>query len=343
MNAWRLGFLFSILFVACGAQAHTPLFPRDNHQFTAAFVIGNPAKSWVAYSAVRTAAQRDYYRFQASQGDEIRIKLLAARNPAETGFLPSFVLAGPGLVRRDSLPPGLGVPPEYGSILVPGIQPKAASYEPFAQGWFYDLANLSVHAPAAGVYHLIVFDTSGRTGGYAVTVGYLEGWTPMELIALPWNIRRIQLWEGQNLIDGLIPFLATLALGSLWLFLRRSRGKTPRTLSQGFAAFSFLAFLGSAAGSIHQMLLASRVAPIHRSDLIITLIAAAIPILLGITALRYGLRISGGDLMLWRIALIAVAIIGVLLFTGLYLGPALCLIAALAKSSEKIERRRLES
>jgi hypothetical protein len=144
-------------------------------------------------------------------------------------------------------------------------------------------------------------------------------------------------------MDSFIPFLAALLLGSIWLLLRRNGGKTPHTLSQGFAAFSFLAFLGSSASSIHQMLLASRIAPIHRSDLIVTLIAAAIPLVLGILALRYGLRGSSGRTVVWQIGLTAIAVVGLIFYTGLYLGPVLCLLAAVTKTSEKSGLKRLEN
>jgi uncharacterized membrane protein len=91
------------------------------------------------------------------------------------------------------------------------------------------------------------------------------------------------------------------------------------------------------------MLLASRVAPIHRSDLIVTLIAAAIPLVLGAFALRYGLRGSSGRPVAWQIGLTAIAIAGFVFYTGLYLGPVLSLLAAATKTSEKSGLKRLEN
>lgn len=331
-----------LLLAAAGAvYAHSPLFPRNNNAPASAFFIEDTAKSWVAYSEILNSGQKAFYRFRFSAGDPIRIKLLTSRDPGTTGFLPSLALLVPGLKQQDAIPLSMEIPSGFGAVPVRGIQPPHATYEPFAQGWFYDVADLDMRAPAGGTYYLVVFDPSGATGGYAVTLGYLERWTPLELAALPCNIRRIQIWEGQSVFAALLPFFAVLVLGLIWFFLRSRSGKTPHARAQWFAAGSFLAFLGSAAISIQQMHLASRIAPIHQFDLIVTLIAAAVPVILGLVALRYALRSRSGHMVAWRINLIFIAVAGLLLYTGLYLGPGLSLLAAVTKSGRKIGIRQL--
>jgi len=330
-----------LLAVAGDAHAHSPLFPQNNHAAASAFFIEDAAKSWVAYSEILNSGQKDFYRFRFSAGDPIRIKLLTSGDPGTTDFLPSLALLVPGLKQQDAIPLSMEIPSGFGAVFVRGIRPPSATYEPFAQGWFYDLADLDMRAPAEGTYYLVVFDPKGAMGRYAVTLGYLERWAPLELAALPWNIRRIQIWEGQNVFAALLPFFAVFALGLIWFFLRSRSGKTPHTLAQWFAAGSFLAFLGSAAISLQQMHLASRIAPVHRFDLIVTLIAASVPVILGLVALRYALRSRSGHMVAWRIGLITIAAAGLLLYTGLYLGPGLSLLAAVTKPGSKIGIRPL--
>jgi len=229
------------------------------------------------------------------------------------------------------MPSFINLPPGYGGTIVEPANRRTATYEPFAQGWFYDIGSFAAIAPSDGAYYLAVFDPRSATGSYAVTVGYLEKWTLPELIALPWNIKRIQIWEGQNVLAALSPFFAILVLGSLWLFVRHKKGKGPGSLSQWFASLGGLAYAASAVASLHQMLLAARFAPIPARDFTITLTIASIPAILAVIVLNYGLQKAKSFKITQRIGLVATSVVGLILFTGLYLGPTLTLLAAIVK------------
>src|SRR5512139_3255721 len=55
-------FLGLLLALAGAAHGHSPLFPQNNHSAASAFFIDNAAKSWVAYSEIRSSGQKDFYR-----------------------------------------------------------------------------------------------------------------------------------------------------------------------------------------------------------------------------------------------------------------------------------------
>jgi hypothetical protein len=81
-------------------------------------------------------------------------------------------------------------------LLVDGTGPGHATYEPFSPGWFYEVGDLNMDAPTEGTYYLVVFednhndDTGSHTHGatsYGLVVGYIESFTPLELILVPYS------------------------------------------------------------------------------------------------------------------------------------------------------------
>ena len=109
---------------------------------------------------------------------------------------------------------------------------------------------------------------------------------------------------------------------------RRRQGKNPYGISKWLAAVGGLAFLGSALGTIYQMFLALNAAGLT-GEAIITLIIAAISIILGVITLRYALRTKPALTIHRRVGLIITGVIALFLWSGFYLGPALVIVAAL--------------
>ena len=81
-------------------------------------------------------------------------------------------------------------------LLVDGTDPGQATYEPFSPGWFYEVGDLNMDAPTEGTYYVVVFednhndDTGSHTHGatsYGLVVGYIESFTPLELILVPYS------------------------------------------------------------------------------------------------------------------------------------------------------------
>lgn len=308
--------------------AHSPLFPEDNHGLATAYHIDDPAKSWATYTALDHSDKGDYYRFDISSGDKINISLITPDSPSESGFLPSFALLVPNSIKKDSVPLFVEVPSGYGIVVVNGTEPGQATYEAFTPGWYYELGSLTMNAPADGTYYIVVFNDEGRTGKYGLPVGYIEEFTPIEIVMVPFNVQQVYAWEGQNRLLTLLPILLVVTIGGVVCFWRNRQCKAPRGSSKWVAAFAGLMFSGTALSTIYQMLTAfTRTGATGEAAL--TLIFFLISLVLGIFALMYAIR-EKPLLTLWRRAsLIAMGLLALFGWSGLYLGPALAILAAL--------------
>jgi len=317
-----------LLFVPVAAWAHSPQFPEGNHSLETAYQIKDAAKSWAIYTALEHPDKADYYKFTVSKGDKIQVSLITPDSPSSSGFMPSFALLVPGLNQNDSLPVYIEVPVGYGVIVVNGTALEEAVYEPFSPGWFYELANMTMDAPTDGTYYVMVFEKANNTGNYGLAVGYLEEFTLIEFITIPCKVLTIYTWEGQNRFITLLPIILALIIGGIMLYWRNKKGMAPKDISKWLAAFAGLMFLGSAASTIYQMLLAFSITGVS-AEALFTLLFVAISIALGVITLLYAVRHKPA-LTLWRrVVLIAVGVIALFGWSGLYLGPALAILAAL--------------
>jgi len=317
--------------------AHSPVFPEENHDPSTAYEINDPAKSWAIYTWLENEGVADYYQFTISEGEKIQVSLIVPDSPSYSGFLPSFTLIGPNLTQRDDVPEYVEVPPGYSTIVVDGTDPGKAVYEPFTPGWFYELSTFTMNAPSDGTYYLAVFnpelhdDTHNhvhKADGYAIIVGYVEEFTPLELILIPYRVQDIYVWEGQSRFIVFLPLLFVIIVGGLIVYWRSKRGKHPKGISKWLAAFGGLALMGTATGTIYQILLAFTYTGIA-VEAFITLVIVIIAVALGVLTLRYALR-SKPILTIWRrVGLVAIGLVALFAWSGLYLGPALLIAAAL--------------
>ncbi len=325
-----------VLAPAPAVLAHSPVFPEENHSPATAYEISDPDKSWAIYTGLEHEGV-DYYRFMRISGEKIQISLIVPESPSDSGFLPSFALLGPGLIPDVYVNDHIEVPSGVGSIMVNGSDPGQAVYEPFTPGWFYEVGSLAVSAPEDGTYYIAVFDSNHdedahshmqQDANYALIVGYLEAFTPLELVLIPYSVQEIYSWEGQNQFIIFLPMLLVLVVGGAILHWRRRRGKNPNGISKLLAAVGGLLFLGSALGTIYQMSLALNASGLA-GEAIVTLIVAAISIILGVITLRYALRNKPDLTIPRRVGLIISGVIALFLWSGFYLGPALVIVAAL--------------
>jgi len=317
--------------------AHSPVFPEENHGPSTAYEVVDPAKSWAIYTWLEGEGIADYYKFTISEGDKIQVSLIVPESPSHSGFLPAFMLIGPGLTQNDDVPDYMEVPEGYGNIIVDGTDPGKAVYEPFTPGWFYEVGTLTVDAPSDGTYYVAVFnpelhddtDNHGhKAEGYAIIVGYVEEFTPMELILIPYRVQDIYVWEGQSRFIVFLPLLLVIIVGGAIVYRRNKRGKHPKGISKWLSAFGGLAFIGTALGTIYQILLAFNYTGIS-VEAVITLLIVIVSIILGILALRFALQ-SKPNLTIWRrFGLVAIGMVALFVWSGLYAGPALLIASAL--------------
>ena len=319
--------------------AHSPVFPEENHGPSTAYEIDDPAKSWAIYAWLEHEGVTDYYKFTVSEGEKIQVSLIVPDNPTSSGFLPAFTLIDPGLTQHDIVPDYVEVPMDYGTIVVNGTDPGEAVYEPFTPGWFYELGTLTMSAPSDGTYYVAVFNPElhenahndvHEDNGYAIIVGYLEEFTPMELLLIPYRVHGIYIWEGQNQFTLFLPILLVVVIGGVITYRRSKRGKHPRDLSKWLATFGGLAFLGTAAGTIYQIVFAFSRTGIT-VEALITLGIVILSIVLGVLTLRYVLR-NKPELTIWRrVGLLVIAIVALFAWSGFYMGPSLLIAAAIVQ------------
>jgi hypothetical protein len=317
--------------------AHSPVFPEENHGLLTAYEIDDPAKSWAIYTWLEHEGVADYYKFTVSEGEKIQVSLIVADDPAHSGFMPAFTLIGPGLTQKDTVPEYVEVPTDFGTIVVNGTDPGEAVYEPFTPGWFYEVATLTMNAPSDGTYYVAVFNPEPHENahnhvhednGYAIIVGYVEEFTPLELILIPYRVHGIYVWEGQNQFAIFLPILLVVIIGGVIIYRRSKRGKHPMSLSKWLATFGGLAFLGTAAGTIYQIVFSFSRTGIT-VEALITLVAVILSIVLGVFTLRYALR-SKPKLTIWRrVGLLVIALVALFAWSGFYMGPGLLFAAAL--------------
>jgi hypothetical protein len=320
------------LFPSTPVLAHSPVFPAGNHTLATAYQLDDAAKSWAIYTSLEQAGQADYYAFSCSVGEQIELSLITPENPVKSGFLPSIALLIPDQINGDSLPSGIDIPTGYGVMVEKGSVPSEVTYEPFAPGWYYELVHLTIAAPTAGTYFVVVYDAAQTTGKYGLPLGYLETFTFLEIVLIPYHLLLVYRWEGQSVFGALLPFIGVIIVGGFIIIRRNKNGQTPRSLVNWLADFGGLAFLGSAAITIYQMLLALSKTGL-RSEAFFTLVFVILAIVLGLLTLRLS---SGNEspLAFWkRVALITIAIFGLLVWAGLYIGPLLVFLAAVLPSN----------
>ncbi|WP_292520772.1 hypothetical protein [Methanoculleus sp.] len=309
--------LLAMLLTATPALAHVPLFARDGSSPGAAFVIEDPEKSWVIYDTLPGGVAARYYRFHMEEGERIHATLQVTHAGE---FAPGMVLAGPGIESSGRVPQDVGVPEGAGALAVPGRLPGQPEYEPFTPSRVYPLARIDMPAPATGDYTLAVY-TPGEGGNYALALGSVETYTVVEWIRIPIDAVIIHRHEGQPLLLILAPMIAVLAAG-VGLLLRRHRPLSPFAL---LGAAAGLLFIGSGGMTLLQTAIAA-VETDPGAALLLTLLLALIPILLGIGALRVALRarIGAGE----RVGMAALGLLGLATWAGIVIGPLLALIAA---------------
>jgi hypothetical protein len=236
---------------------------------------------------------------------------------------------GPSITGRGTVPEKVTVP-AGASILVVSSGHQNATYEPFSPGSFYALSDETVASPVSGTYYIVVYEGSATpTGGhYGLAVGDRETYTIDEWILIPLSLLNIFQWEGQNIALILVPMIATLTVGIIlvaWALSKR------RNLSNGMAwlgSTAGLLFVGSGAITLYQMSF-SIMQSYLSSEVLITLVFAVIPIVLGILALRLSLKHMEKLRVRKRIYLAILGVAALFIWAGLFVGPALAIIASI--------------
>ncbi len=317
--------------------AHSPLTSGENESLATAAIIPDPAKSWAIYAELHEAGEAQYYQLNMTQGQRIYTMLLKSTRPENEGFVPIMILMGPGLLSQGDVPDYVEVPDGAGVLAAESKQPTQATYEPFSPSSFYTLARIDVDAPATGTYYVAVHDPA-QGGYYGLAVGYIESYSLNEWLFMPISLISVYQWDGQSIALIFAPLVATVAVGLGLLWWKKFR-KAPPTVVDLTAILAGLLFMSSGISILFQMTLALAKTSIV-PEIVLTLVFAVIPIILGLATLRPVLKRLGAVTFRLRVYLVILACAALFAWAGLLIGPALALVASVfpRRASTRLER-----
>ena len=321
--------LVLILCFALPVNAHVPVSTDRNTDISTALSIEKPTKSYVIYGHLHDAGEVAWYQLRMNPGDRLVLSLMT---PGFSTPVPDMIVMSPGTASSfEGLPRTVSVPQGYGAEIIRGEPPQKAEYEPFSPGAVFKSSSYSKENTIPGLWYLAVVSPADETR-YSIAVGYAEEFTLSEWVLVPISVISTHLWEGQSIITILTPFFAVVILGFVVTARRGKRNRSPLTCSCWLATITGLCYLGGAAITLVQMVRAIVITG-PSSSVSLTLVFAIIPIALGLWALRLGR--SPKRRIQDRGFLILIAILGLVFWAGLVIGPVLAIGAAVIPESAK--------
>ncbi len=320
----RTTFLLLLLVVVGIASAHVPLLPGENDHLDAALTVTDPEKSWVIYGTLDTTDQPQYYSLPLQPGERMQLTLIVPRPEIDP---PSMAILGPGIPSPADIPPFLEVPEGAGVAIVPGRSTDEAEYEPFTPSAIYPVGEYTSEIQNAGPYYVAVYGREGAV--YSLAIGYKEEFSPVEWIVIPLSVLEVHLWEGQSLAFLLAPLIGVIGIGGGILFYRISSEGRRLDLPSLFSIAAGLLYLGGSAITLTQMGIAlSQTGPSASAG--VTILLFLIPVILGILLLRWGWRTRAEIGIADRFVLLVLGLLGLFLWAGVLIGPALVFLGAIA-------------
>lgn len=320
-------------------MAHSPLGTGNNESISKATVIPDPTKSWALYSQLNSDGDAQYYTFTVTSGQKIHVTMYKSMRPEDATFNPRLVIIGPNVTAQDNIPTNITIPPGSNARLVSQTQPTH-TYEPFSPSTFTGLADETLDTPTPGKYYIVVYEQSNATTGghYGLAIGDRETYTLDEWILIPFNLMTIYQWEGQSLALVLAPMIASLVMGiSLvtWRFKKQCNLANPMAW---LGAIAGIAFIGTAATTLYQMLAAAaRVA--LGAEALITLIFAIVPLAIGLMTSRLSVKESNKASVKKRIYYVILGITALFMWAGLVIGPILAIVASFMPTNQKMKKQ----
>lgn len=335
---WQLAILLVlILCFAFPVNAHVPVSIDGNYDIITALLVEKPTRSFVVYGDLHNAGDVAWYQLQMNPGDRLVVSLMV---PGYNTPIPDMIVMSPGVTSySEGFPKTVSVPQGYSADIIKGQPPHKAEYEPFTPAAVFEVASYSKEITGPGLYYLAVFSPADDTR-YSIATGYAEEFTPSEWIFVPLNVISTHLWERQSIITILTPFLAVVVLGFVMISRREKRKGSHLTCSCWLATIAGLCYIGGAAITLVQLVRAIAVTG-PSSSIVLTLIFAIIPIALGIWALRMG-RTSSKRTMKERASLALIAILGLIFWAGLVIGPLLAIGAAVIPYQSKSFQTKIQ-
>ncbi|MDH5375026.1 MAG: hypothetical protein OEZ21_01500 [Candidatus Bathyarchaeota archaeon] len=315
------------------ALAHAPLGTGDNESIDTATFIPDPTKSWAIYAELHEGGEAQYYGFNITAGKRIHVMLYKSMRPEESDFLPGFVLMGPSLSDQGTVPDYVEKPAGVNASVVEGNQPAQGTYEPFSPGTFYSLGELQIDAPSSGTYYVAVYEQD-MGGHYGLAVGDLETYGIDEWVLIPLSLLGVYQWEGQSLALVLAPMIATVAVGAVLVGWQLKKRGALGKVTIWLGVLAGLLFIGSGVIILFQMIY-SIMLTAFSSEVVITLVFALIPIVLGLATIVLSLRGTEKLSVKKRIFFVILGVVALFMWAGLFVGPALAIVVGIMPLSSK--------
>jgi hypothetical protein len=322
--------LLTVSLLVLPASGHAPLDAKESRDLATAVMITQPEKSYVIYGHLREPNDATYYRFEMAAGQTLHAALLV--NSRSTAA-PDLVIMGPGIPSSGTLPTGFPAPAGSGVVVIPGRLPERPAYEPFSPAALYPVASYTTVVPAPGTYYVAVFTPAGEQD-YSFAPGIKEEFTAAEWLLVPVSVIGIHAWEGQSPFIVLAPCIALVLTGIALLIREQRRTGIPRSPFRWLAITAGLLYLGGACVTFTQMVRALMITG-WDSTAVLTLLFITIPVILGIAAIRIGIKTDKPLLITARISLGIIGLLGLLFWGGLIIGPVIAFVAAVVPESTK--------
>jgi len=313
--------LFLASFLLPSAFAHVPI-QGEGYGIADAVFIDNPLKSWVIYTEYKDNRPL-YYAFNLSMNDQLRAGLLTV----DQDFIPDLTILGPGLPLDfgEHFHDEFEIPDGYGLIHIHGERQTAKEYEPFTPSSYYHVIDVSITVNQSATYYLII-DSATGSGKVGVVLGYVEYFTPLEWVKVPFDVAFVHHWEGQDYLFILLPMIVIVFGG---LLLNGYYFKRNLTTSQLLAFTGSLMYFGSAGIIFHQMII-GLIGATYSSLVFVTPIFIILPAVLGYSILRkvFQINLTTGQ----KLRLVIYSGLGIVLWAGYIIGPLLVLFSLVASN-----------
>lgn len=307
-------------------EAHAPKFPMGNEAADSAYVIDDVSKSSVIYN--RLGYDSAHYYALKVDDERLLIQLLVPVYDFDRGFRPHIALMVPDWSEGAPLPSYVVVPDGFGYEVLETEVAENAEYEGFTATSFYvivDFDELTTELYEGELTLLIaVFHSSGMSGNYAIVVGYEESFTSTELLMVPFDLLRIYQWQGSDMLLVMTPILLILLMGAILMMTMRNNGELDLSAFLGISGGSLM--IGTAATATVQMLIA-----LSNSGLSTGIVITSLLVIMGLAGGASSILLNLQEIQTRkkRIVVVFSALLGILSFNGLVLGPILVILSAL--------------
>ncbi|KAF6242920.1 hypothetical protein C6988_07055 [Nitrosopumilus sp. b1] len=175
--------VFIIGFTLQPAFSHKPLSTtEENISIENALLIPDHKISWVIFETL-DANQKKFYTFEAKAGDSVYSSIVIPKIDRYENYKPYLALfSGTEISDTNDIEKiiqSAGLISKY-----EGAIPSNEFYEPFGQATYWERQEINIIIPQDGQYYLVVYDSQGMQGKYALAVGTIEDFSAVDIFTV---------------------------------------------------------------------------------------------------------------------------------------------------------------